>query len=427
MNPRRVPNTRRILARAARLALALAMGALLIPAERIQAQIWRGIDVDPVDDDDPTAGCTLREAIHLANMGLGPGTYPNGCTVTEVPLGPEPSVLYIINVPAYTYTLTGAPDDDANASGDLDIAADVWIFGEGAGLTIISGGSVDRVFHVDPASTGDVGVWFAALTITQGSASDWGGGIFNDGGFVFVAESALTDNQAYDLASGGGAICNGNGTLIVEDSTLSANHADSGGGIFSAGTLTMTNSTLSANTASASGGGLFNAAGGAALSHVTITANTADVDVDAVGRGGGIYGSGGTVTLKNTIVAANAQDSPGSDLHPDLSGPILGNATNLIGDRTGCTGTAGLGSDIVDPDPGTGPLQDNGGNTWTHAIRPHSPAYNAVLDCTDLDGDPVIEDQRGVSRPQRSACDIGAFELVPFVRYLPAVFREGAF
>jgi CSLREA domain-containing protein len=301
MDPRRPLDTRRVLARAAKIALALALPTLLIPAGPVQAQIWRGIDVDPVDDDDPTAGCTLREAIHLANMGLGPGTHPNGCTVTEVPLGPDPGVLYIISLPAYT--LTGAPDDDANASGDLDIAADVWIFGEGPGLTIVVGGSLDRVFHVDPAGTGDVGVCFAGLTITQGSVTGWGGGIFNNGSSVFLTEAALTGNQASGPASPGGAICNGNGTLIVEDSTVSG------------------------NTAGTSGGGLFNAADTAALSNVTIADNAADLDADGNGNAGSIYASGGTVTLKNTIVAVNADwtASPGA-IHYDLSGLIQGNA-----------------------------------------------------------------------------------------------------
>ena len=50
-----------------------------------------------------------------------------------------------------------------------------------------------------------------------------------------------------------------------------------------------------------------------------------------------------------------------------------------------------------------------------------------VSDCTDPEGRPVSNDQRGVARPRRSACDIGAFELVPFVYYLPAMLREGAF
>jgi hypothetical protein len=53
-----------------------------------------------------------------------------------------------------------------------------------------------------------------------------------------------------------------------------------------------------------------------------------------------------------------------------------------------------------------GPLQDNGGPTWTHALLPGSPALDV--------GDPAqcpATDQRGVPRPQGAGCDIGAFEL----------------
>jgi hypothetical protein len=50
------------------------------------------------------------------------------------------------------------------------------------------------------------------------------------------------------------------------------------------------------------------------------------------------------------------------------------------------------------------PLQDNGGPTETHALRPGSPAIDAgSLDCPPTD-------QRGEARPV-GACDIGAFEL----------------
>ena len=58
-------------------------------------------------------------------------------------------------------------------------------------------------------------------------------------------------------------------------------------------------------------------------------------------------------------------------------------------------------------------MQDNGGLTLTHALLPGSPAIDGVpfADCTDLDGVAVDTDQRGVARPQGSACDIGSFEL----------------
>jgi len=58
-----------------------------------------------------------------------------------------------------------------------------------------------------------------------------------------------------------------------------------------------------------------------------------------------------------------------------------------------------------------GPLADNGGATWTHALLLDSPAIDAVsvVSCT------LSTDQRGAPRPivQTSSdtpCDIGAVE-----------------
>lgn len=58
-----------------------------------------------------------------------------------------------------------------------------------------------------------------------------------------------------------------------------------------------------------------------------------------------------------------------------------------------------------------GPLQDNGGPTWTHALLPGSPA----LDAADPGYSPAV-DQRGITRPQDGdgllgpRSDLGAFE-----------------
>ena len=56
--------------------------------------------------------------------------------------------------------------------------------------------------------------------------------------------------------------------------------------------------------------------------------------------------------------------------------------------------------------PGIGPLADNGGSTFTHALLPGSPAINSGNNnaCTDTD-------QHGLARPQGETCDIGAYEL----------------
>jgi hypothetical protein len=66
-----------------------------------------------------------------------------------------------------------------------------------------------------------------------------------------------------------------------------------------------------------------------------------------------------------------------------------------------------------------GGLQNNGGPTQTIALLPDSLAVDVIpvspTDfCTAIDGTtPIATDQRGVTRPQGTACDIGAFELVP--------------
>ena len=54
-----------------------------------------------------------------------------------------------------------------------------------------------------------------------------------------------------------------------------------------------------------------------------------------------------------------------------------------------------------------GPLGDNGGSAQTHAIGTDSAAFNAIPEPMCQLG----EDERGVTRPQGDACDVGAFEL----------------
>jgi hypothetical protein len=62
-----------------------------------------------------------------------------------------------------------------------------------------------------------------------------------------------------------------------------------------------------------------------------------------------------------------------------------------------------------------GPLQGNGGPTMTHALRVLPTLSVAIgwipeADCVDAQGQPLRIDQRGVTRPQGPACDVGSFE-----------------
>lgn len=75
-------------------------------------------------------------------------------------------------------------------------------------------------------------------------------------------------------------------------------------------------------------------------------------------------------------------------------------------------------------DPLLGPLQDNGGPTFTHALLAGSPAIDTGNPALLGSGGSACEatDQRGVARPQGSACDIGAYEAT-FQSVPPHVFH----
>jgi hypothetical protein len=73
---------------------------------------------------------------------------------------------------------------------------------------------------------------------------------------------------------------------------------------------------------------------------------------------------------------------------------------------SGTTCGFGASGDQSNTDAKLSPLQNNGGLTATDALLAGSPAIDAAGNCP-----PPTTDQRGVTRPQGAACDIGAFEL----------------
>src|SRR5439155_9933499 len=149
------------------------------------------------------------------------------------------------------------------------------------------------------------------------------------------------------------------------------------------------------------GGGLFNCFGSLVVTHTTIAANV--VPGRFPNAGGGIFNFGGVVETAHSIVAANSgtvalfndefaeTDSYGFNLIGSISGPIIPGA----GDQFNLTDAALK----------LGPLQNNGGPTFTHALLCGSPAVNAG-DNTDA----PETDQRGFSRIVGGVIDIGAYE-----------------
>jgi hypothetical protein len=289
-------------------------------------------------------------------------------------------------------------------SGTLTIDKDLTISGPGASYLAISGSDAFQVFLVDYSVTTTI----AGLTIENGNSSSVGGGIYNRG-TLFLTNSTVSGNSASTALGGaGGGILNlGTGTLTVTNSTISGNAAYSGGGIDNAGgMLTVTNSTISGNTAVSGGAGIFTS-GTLSVTNTTFANNSLPLEAS----GAGIENLG---TLKVKSTAMQKKSSGGTNCYNVAGGTMTSFGYNLSDDAS-CTGF----TQVTDTNLGLDPsgLQDNGGPTETIALLPTSYAVDAIplSDCTDVAGNAVTTDQRGVARPQGSACDIGAFELEPVV------------
>jgi uncharacterized repeat protein (TIGR01451 family) len=137
--------------------------------------------------------------------------------------------------------------------------------------------------------------------------------------------------------------------------------------------------------------------------------------------GGGLYSAADESQrplMRNSVFADNI--GPRSDNGPDIYGNVRSEDYNLIERPTGFDLIGPGDHNITGQDPLLRSLADNGGDTQTHALQPESPAINAGS-CTDIAGDPIASDQRGVARPQGIQCDMGAYESQPHLVLTKAV------
>jgi predicted outer membrane repeat protein len=247
---------------------------------------------------------SLREAIIRANANPG---------------------LDRISLSAGTYTLTipGA-DEDAAATGDLDITDDLSI--NGAGTTIIQAGAttakgIDRVLHILDGLDGPTDVSLERITIQNGNTQFDGGGIFHAGtGALAGAFIALINNHAGGSGGAIRALAGAVGLGFVNVLNNTAN-GDGGGIRTTSGSITCTdNSVLSGNNAGGHGGGICTDSGTVTLEQTTIRENIAD------GGGGGIYTQDGPVAFSESSILDNTAGGDGGGIH-SLSGGITGNGT----------------------------------------------------------------------------------------------------
>lgn len=327
----------------------------------------------------------------------------------------------LVSVPAGTYSIS---------AGELSVfgLGTVTIRGAGARQTVIDAHQTSRVFNLEA----DVSV-VEGVTITGGvSPEAVGPELPGDGGGILAYEADELVLNAVNV-SGNSAAKNGGGiaappegaaatAVTISNSTIAGNRVTGGlvsglgGGISVLGDLSLTNTTVAGNSAESTvgmvqGGGVLAALDPTATepSKVEIVNSTiAGNSVGTAGIGGGlaIYNpTPGVVTalaVKNTIVAGNSGPGGTSDCGAVA---MLTSDHNLSSDASCMFADAGSKQNS---NPLLGGLANNGGETDTLALQPGSPAIDAGTNA----GCPPT-DQRGVSRPQGAACDIGAFELVP--------------
>jgi hypothetical protein len=216
---------------------------------------------------------------------------------------------------------------------------------------------------------------------------------------VAICASLTNDTISGNRAGQGGGGIAQNSFIVPRDAQPNANQGmASGARLAERVRPRVTPSTGTASSAGSSGG-----QDDVSLGLVTLAANSS-------ASGGGILnGTGFAFMAHDTIVATNSAAS-----RANCAGTVSSGGHNLESARDCGFGGAG---DVSNSDPLLAGLSSNGGPTQTMALEPGRPAIDA--------GDPACPqpgtDQRGTTRRQGTACDIGAFESMP----LPAPPRTG--
>ncbi|MGH9871293.1 MAG: choice-of-anchor Q domain-containing protein [Pyrinomonadaceae bacterium] len=335
--------------------------------------------VDRTDDTAAATACTAA---------------PNDCSLrgaiiaANVDVSADPVIINLQAATTYSLTLANATQENAAATGDLDITTSlhsVTIVGGGLSTVIDaaalnSGNMRDRVFQITASNVTAV---FQELTIQNGAAADdgssgastnplthnstrVGGGILNgagidvngvavnSGGSVTLTNVTVEDCEALgkgddqinqhrtlDARGGGLASIGATGNVVVTGSTFNGNSATGGnGGTFNNG-----------SGSNASGGSIYVEGGTLNISGSRIEASTAtggnggnqdqngqtNGGFGGLAQGGGVWAGSGTVTINNTTfegTTANGGDSGTGGNGSEPAGPADGGGLYSLGNVT---------------------------------------------------------------------------------------------
>ncbi len=335
-------------------------------------------------------------------------------------------------------TLTCAGGGSASRSSSDPVVLD------GAGHSVaLEDGCLDRVLQ----NNSNAATTLRNLTVTGGNSNDDGGGYEHNGaGSLTVDESTFVDNTA--CSEGGGVEVEQDVLVTISRSTFVGNRSDqeSALDLDEGGDLVVVNSTFTGNVTNENGaiGAEDGTDNTASLVYATIVGNVETGDTctatgvtpsdvegseaaepeDAEPEDAGPLDAGEPANLRletgYTLRAfATVIADPVGTGSPTPNCDLAGVATESSGYNYSDDATCGFTATTDTEDgssPQLGALASNGGPTQTMLPDPSSPLVNVipVAECgggDELAGFAVTTDQRGVTRPQETGCEIGAVEL----------------
>lgn len=247
--------------------------------------------------------------------------------------------------------------------------------------------------------------------------------------FVVDSDTAAADNHTINLAINRVTITNNAstsmfaGVAIGGDNTLGASQTS----------FTIQNSTINSMSSGVGLTAVYVVAGQNASS-VQDTDISGGITNVTLTNNDGVYASGilvvanesgqvgasanASVDIRNNIIANNTVSGPVTNCMAIADGGTETATITSLGNNLSDDATCGTAqpSDLYSQSTSSitstlGPLQDNGGSTPTMALLTGSPAIDAGATVGA-----ITTDQRGTARPQGSAYDIGAYELVSSVQ-----------
>ncbi len=250
--------------------------------------------------------CTLRAAVQESNFSsydtivLPAGEY----TLSVEGRNEDDAATGDLDIVAGGLTIEGAGRNQTTVNGRgidrvFDVRFDTWATVSG---TTITGGDPGFAAGGGVRIRGQLELYDSAVI---NNTADSGGGLDSSGGGELYTETTTISNNEATDGHGGGVYHSGgqyDGYADFELSTVSNNSASEfGGGIYSTGNAWMWNSTLSGNTAIEIGGGIRNFRNYLGLENVTLADNSAP-------EGANLANDGGETEFWNTIVAGGPGD-----------------------------------------------------------------------------------------------------------------------